>query len=257
MVTTRLWKRLALPVVALATLSALLTGSAPAMLAQDATPPGTPEASEIMLTSPAADLHNGSCANPQLEPDYELGALDRQAFNSENFLEDELFEENPEGYENDAVLDEDLDDGEDLDGDGEIDYGIDVDADGALDEDEIIALAAAPETVVWRVESEIDATFDDLFGSPEVLAIHQSPDDYGTIVACGDLSTAQFAEDQDEVLIALSPVNNSDFYGYAVFERDTGNVPMFGDNTTGVTVYLFEGLPTRRDTLAGTPAAGQ
>ncbi len=138
-----------------------------------------------------------------------------------------------------------------------IDYGIDADVDGALDEDEVIAIAAAPESIVWRVESEIDATFDELFGSPEVLAIHQSPDNYGTIVACGDLSTVQFADDQDEVLVALSPVNNADYYGYAVFQRDTGNVPVFGENVTGVTVYLFEGLPTLRDTLSGTPAADQ
>ncbi len=226
-------RRLLMPLVALTALLALLAGSAPALLAHQ-TPVATSGTRELPLSSPAADLHNGTCADPQLEPDYELGALERRPFPPADFLEDEVFEENPEDSENDKLVDEDIDNdgvldpGEDIDGDGAIDYGIDADVDGALDEDEVIAIAAAPESAVWRVESETDATFDDLFGSPEVLAIHQSPEDYGTIVACGDLSTVQFADDQEEVLIALSPVNNADYYGYAVFQRDTGNTPVFG-----------------------------
>jgi hypothetical protein len=56
------------------------------------------------------------------------------------------------------------------------------------------------------------------------------------------------------VVIGLRPLNRSNYYGYAVFERDTGDAPVFGEKTTGVTVYLFQGLSTRRMELMATPA---
>ena len=49
-------------------------------------------------------------------------------------------------------------------------------------------------------------------------------------------------------------MGDSAIYGFAVFERDTGNVPIFGDDTTSVTVYLFDNLATQRsDRMEATP----
>jgi hypothetical protein len=151
-----------------------------------------------------------------------------------------------------------LDDGEDANGNGVLDQGLDVNGDGTLDEGEIDVVAVAevePAPAIWKAEGEVDAAFDDLFGSPEIVAVHQSAEDYETIIACGELTAANW-EDEDEVVIALRPVDGSGYYGYAVFQRDTGNVPVFGENTTGVTVYLFENLTTQRQERMATPATG-
>ncbi len=186
-------------------------------------------------------LHNGSRANPVLEPDYELGALDRQRFEIAEVLEPDEFE----GYfSEDLDVDGVLDQGEDTNRNGVLDVGIVINDGGELDEDEIFALNSRP--IVYKAEAEIDATFDDLFDSPEIAAVHRSAEAYDVIVACGELTRVGDTEDDDEVLVALRPVGGSGFYGYAVFERDTGNVPVFGENTTGVTVYLFKGLSTLR-----------
>ena len=223
----------------------VLSGS-PAALAQDP----TATASVAGVTTPPVDLHNGTCANPELEPDYELGDLTLQQYDEviDDLDADGILDVEEEGY-----LTEDLDgngvldDGEDLDDDGTLDTGIDADGDGVLGDDEVIVVAAVAVPRIFKAEGEVDATFDDLFGSPEIIAIHKNANEYANIIACGELMQAPDAEDSDEVVISLRPINGSGYYGYAVFERDTGNVPIFGENTTGVTVYMFQGLSTQRE----------
>jgi hypothetical protein len=175
-----------------------------------------------------------------------------------------------------TYLDEDLnDDGvlnadEDLDADGVIDTGFDEDGDGILDETEVAptagfdadaALLLIDLPTVYTAEEEVDATFEELFGDDEagaaegedddalddagLIAVHASSENFGDIVACGEL-TAPAWEDESDVVIGIRPVGGSGVYGFAVFQRDTGNVPVFGENTTGVNVYLFQNLDTAR-----------
>lgn len=261
--------------------SALMVGLAlagsPGALAQTTSAP-------VVLTGSPVDLHDGSCANPIVEPEFPLGSLEPEPYAQaiDDFRRDALDEDVPadvqvpgvapalidEDLDNDGVLDAD----EDLDADGVLDVGFDADEDGALAEDEL--LAGDPDAAVllldfptvWKVEEEIDATFEEIFAAvedgaeedaddqaiddPGIVAVHASSEDYGTIVACGEL-TAPAWEDESDVVIGIRPVDGSAVYGFAVygfavFERDTGNIPIFGENTTGVTVYLFQNLDTAR-----------
>ncbi len=190
-------------------------------VADDPPPPGP-----VIL--PPAAIHEGTCANPAPEPAYDLGDLRIQQVRP-------VVEAGPP---EDASAD----------GDEVLDKDWDAILPGATD------VPLPPE--ILKTEAEVDATFDDLFGAPHVVAVHQNAVDYGTLIACGDLAAAN-REGAGEAVIGLRPLNASNYYGYAVLEQDTGDVPVLGENTTGVTVYLFQGLSTirgRRITMATPPA---
>jgi hypothetical protein len=105
--------------------------------------------------------------------------------------------------------------------------------------------------IIYSAEGEIDAPFEAILNQPNVIAVHQSSEEYATIVACGNVVGVDFAE-EDEVVVGLPPVNASGVRGYAIFENDP---VLFGDDRTEVTVYLFDRLPSRGDIVAaGTPA---
>jgi hypothetical protein len=231
-------------------------------------------------------LHDGSCAAPIVEPEFEIGQLQIEPYSEvvDEFYRDALDEDVPadvrvptgvplvdEDLEDDGVLDDE----EDLDDDGVIDAGWDLDEDGVLDEDELlddadIGVVLADLPTVYKVEEEVDATFEEIFGvdedtedeaedddaldDPGIIAVHASSADFGTIIACGELTSPQW-EDESDVVVGIRPMGESGVYGFAVFQRDTGNVPVFGENTTGVTVYLFENLATQRSDRMATPEA--
>jgi hypothetical protein len=159
--------------------------------------------------------------------------------------------EDEEGFlSEDLDVDGALDQDEDANANGVLDAGIDADGNGVLADDEIVGEGKAMVAVVdlptvWKVEGEIDEDFDELFGEPQVIAVHESAEAYANIVACADLNAVDW-EDSDDIVLGLGPVNGSGFYGYVVLERDTGNFPIFGENTTGVTVFVFQNLPTQR-----------
>ena len=256
-------------VAALALTAGLAVSTAPA-LAHD-------QADSVDLTGAPVALHEGSCANPIAEPEFEVGQLEPEPYSEviDDFVTDALDEDVPADARTPllapGLIDEDLDDDgvlddEDLDDDGVVDVGIDEDEDGVLNEDELLEDADAAVLLidfptVWKSEEEVDATFEELFGAdedaadenedddalddPGIIAVHASSEDFGTIVACGEL-TAPMWEDESDVVVGIRPLEGSAVYGFAVFERDTGNVPIFGENTTGVTVYLFQDLSTLR-----------
>jgi hypothetical protein len=159
-----------------------------------------------------------------------------------------------EDLDGDGVLDE----GEDLDGDGILDFGVDADADGVLDENEVLAdgevvFGVINLPTVWTTHGVIPAPFEPIFNQPNVIAVHQSSEQYETIVACGNLGGIPFEDAGDELVVGLAPAGDSGIRDYAVFEYDT---IIFGEDQTVVDVYLFKGLPTTRDAaMAATPTA--
>ncbi len=228
--------------------------------------PGVAEASD----APVA-IHNDTCARFQREPVYDVGTLKFQPAGINSIVDDlresELLggpaadSRNDTDSDEDAVLDpaeadyldEDLngngllDAGEDLDGDGLFDRGIDVDADGVIDEPGRLVPVSGPDAQIFKAEDEVDSSFDDLFGSPKTLVVHKSAAEDASSIACGELTRAADGDDEDVVVVGLRPVDKSDYFGYAVFERGTSNLPVFGENSTDVAVYVFHGLSTRSD----------
>jgi len=325
--TDHKWIRTLQPVGGLALALGLTVGAAAPAFAQ-ATPPAGGQT--VNLTGSPVSLHDGSCADPVLEPEFEIGALVAEPYAEvvDEWVTDALDEDVPadvrapgvspalisEDVDADGVLDADedldddgvldagidvdgdgvlgddepllvsedldgdgvLDEGEDIDGDGVIDVALDDNRDGVLDEAELAdfdaALLLIDRPTVWKAEEEVDASFEELFGvdedgveesedddaidDPGVVAVHRSAEQFGDIVACGEM-TAPLWEDESDVVVGIRPVGGSGVYGFAVFERDTGNVPIFGENTTGVTTYLFQNLSTARSERMMGQGAGQ
>ncbi|MBW3632295.1 MAG: hypothetical protein KY456_04615 [Chloroflexi bacterium] len=171
--------------------------------------------------------------------------------------------ENGEETEAEGFLTEDedddriLDDGEDANGNGVLDVGVDADDDGTLNDEEFVAedqgmTSLPPRPTVYTAEGEIDSGFEPLLDQQNVIAVHQSSDQYETIVACGNVGGIEY-EDGNEIVIGLTSVDGSQVRGYAVFEYDTA---VFGNDVTAVTVHVFENMPSQRDArMAATPAA--
>jgi hypothetical protein len=242
--------RWARPVGALALAGLLAVGAAPA-LAQDATPPAG-QTGALDLTNAPVDMHEGTCANPTLDPWTEIGRLQRQRFAGV----DETLAPGAGPFTDLAEISEDadddgaLDEGEDLNANAAIDTGFDVDEDDVLDVDEIVdegeaAIIVVNLPTVWNTRGVIDAPFEPIFTQENVIAVHQSSDQYETIVACANVGG--LAYEGDEVVVGLNPVDGSGIRGYAVFEYDS---VLFGNDQTRVSVYLFSGLPTERDYAA-------
>jgi len=267
--------RLLQPLVVLSLSASFGIGIASTTIAQNTEDPAT----RVDLRGSVVALHGGTCADPVLEPEAEVGVLEFEARYANLLGLTDDFEEIGSGdidvdgvldVDEDAYLSEDvdgdgnLDDREDVNGNAVLDTGFDENGDGVLEGAEIITGSPGQFTTVWKVENEVDATFDDLFDEnedddgidgPGAIAVHATSDNSDNIVACAQLDAASGWEERDTVVLGLTPEGDTDLYGYAVFERDTGNVPIFGENTTGVTVYVIDSPPTLRDTrtTGGTP----
>jgi len=87
-------------------------------------------------------------------------------------------------------------------------------------------------------QGTIDSSLDDL-GQGNVIAVHASPDDFETIVACGGIAGAKA---DGRVAIPLAPAGESTTVGVAILEED-------GDQTQA-TVYIFDTLPPDEATPA-------
>ena len=222
----------------------------------------TPATGAMSLINAPVDMHEGTCANPTLDPWTELGRLQRQGADSSDddggILDDIGLGDDQEGFlaeddDGDGVLD----DGEDDNGNGILDVGTDGNGDGVLDEDEVLVVdetagATARQPVTYTMEGEISSGYGPLFDQQNIIAIHQSSEEYENIVACGNLGGVDY-EDEDEIAIGLRSMDGSGIRGYAVFQFDPA---IFGDDVTAVTVYVFEGLGTQRESRAvATPAS--
>lgn len=80
-------------------------------------------------------------------------------------------------------------------------------------ESEIIGTAAEPPVLV--ATAELDATLDELTGTPHVVAVHASAEAYGEIVACGEIAGY---EDAGKLVFGLRSVEGSEVSGVAILD---------------------------------------
>jgi hypothetical protein len=93
--------------------------------------------------------------------------------------------------------------------------------------------------ILVKSSGEIDKKLDDLANEGNVIAVHASPDDYETLVACGQIAGVK---EDGKVAIALAPVGDSTTVGVAILEED--------DDKTKADVYIFDTLPPDQATPA-------
>jgi plastocyanin len=85
---------------------------------------------------------------------------------------------------------------------------------------------------VERSVTAVDATLEDLRTGGYAINIHQSVEDIGTYIACGNLSGA--IDERAALVVGLGELNDSAHSGLAILAEQ--------GEQTGVTVYLAEGL---------------
>ena len=100
---------------------------------------------------------------------------------------------------------------------------------------------------VERSVTTVATTLDDLQSGGYAINVHQSVEDIGTYIACGNLTgnitNGADAESGEPLVVGLRDLNNSGHAGIAVL---TGH-----DDQTEVTVYLAEGLSGVAGAAAG------
>lgn len=103
---------------------------------------------------------------------------------------------------------------------------------------------------VLTTSATIDVKFDDLRQKPHAIAIHESANNFSTLVACGDIGGTVA---DGKLMIGLYPIGGTEVVGVAILEEGSG-VPVIGKDKTRITVYLLNGL-TPPAPLPATPAA--
>lgn len=103
----------------------------------------------------------------------------------------------------------------------------------------------AADDLAAQSNSEVEASLDDLLAEEHAINVHQSEDEIGTYIACGDLT----GEPTDgELTIELQELNNSGYVGEATLtESDEGTII--------VHVSLFPSDAVDEATPVATPAS--
>jgi len=99
---------------------------------------------------------------------------------------------------------------------------------------------------VERSETTVDATVEDLRTGGYAINIHQSAEDIGTYIACGNLSGV--IHESGALVVGLGELNDSGHSGVAVLTEQ-------GDQTN-VNVYLTEALSNAAGQTADSSATG-
>ncbi|HEU0165651.1 MAG TPA: hypothetical protein VFQ54_11460 [Thermomicrobiales bacterium] len=89
---------------------------------------------------------------------------------------------------------------------------------------------------VLEASATVKAKLDDVASQPHVIAVHASPTDYNTLIACGQVAGTK---EDGKLVVALIPVNGSGVSGVAILDEDTSGVLGLGDDQIKATVYLI------------------
>jgi hypothetical protein len=85
--------------------------------------------------------------------------------------------------------------------------------DGTISE----VVGSVPALPVLFQEDSIDASFDDFSAQPYAIAIHESQETFGTLVACADIGGPQV---DGRMVVAIRSLASSGFAGTAIIEED-------------------------------------
>lgn len=96
---------------------------------------------------------------------------------------------------------------------------------------------------VFRGETDIDMSLEDLLASAYSINVHESADNIDNYIACGEIGGVVVDDDGDTLVVALRPMNDSGYFGLAFLE---GN-----DDGTNVKVWLAE--PAQTEDVEATP----
>jgi len=86
-------------------------------------------------------------------------------------------------------------------------------------------------------QTEIEVNLDDLLAEAHALNVHESDQNVGNYIACGDIGGPVV---DDWLYIGLMEQNDSGYVGIATFEKKD-------DDKTEVTVYLFNSAPMEQE----------
>jgi hypothetical protein len=89
---------------------------------------------------------------------------------------------------------------------------------------------------VFRGETEIDMSLEDLLASSYSINVHESAENIENYIACGEIGGVVVDDDGDNLVVAIHPLNDSGYHGIAFLEAD--------DDQTTVRVWLSEPMPT-------------
>ena len=132
-------------------------------------------------------------------------------------------------------------------------YQLDNTAPVGADQPDADVLGTPSGVPVLTSSGAIDATLDDVANGGNVLAIHASPEEFGTIIACGQIAGPSI---DGQITIALQPVGDSTVTGIATLSEDSTGVLGLGDDQIQVTVYVIEtGANSPASPTIATPVA--
>jgi hypothetical protein len=134
-------------------------------------------------------------------------------------------------------------------------YQLDNTAPFGADQPDAEVLGQPTGVPVLRTSSTIDATLSDVANGGNVVAVHASPEQFGTVIACGQIAGPNI---DGELVIALQPVGQSQpvVAGIATLSEDSSGVLGLGDDQIQVTVSVIEvSANSPADPTVATPVA--
>jgi hypothetical protein len=132
-------------------------------------------------------------------------------------------------------------------------YQLDNTAPFGADQPDAEVLGQPTGVPVLRTSSSIDATLSDVANGGNVIAVHASPEQFGTVIACGQIAGPNI---DGELTIALQPVGDSTVTGVATLSEDNSGVLGLGDDQIQVTVSVIEvSANSPADPTVATPVA--
>jgi plastocyanin len=90
-------------------------------------------------------------------------------------------------------------------------------------------------------ETTVEASLDDIATGQNAFNVHESADNIGNYIACGEIGTL---ESGDRIAVALRETNDSGYSGIAVLERA-------GDQATDVSIFLTGGAAGAAGEMTG------
>jgi len=104
-----------------------------------------------------------------------------------------------------------------------------------VDQDQPDVIGSAVTRIVAATSSDLDFSLDSANDTDYVIAIHASPEDQDTIVACGQVAGIR---SEGQLVVSLAAVGESEVSGIAIFDEDSNGGLGLSEGQTRVTVYI-------------------